>query len=51
MAPRRRTLLAQRPSTDYVKERNDFNVKEVVKRQYGDSCTYLTKMIQQQWKV
>jgi hypothetical protein len=47
MAPRRRTLLAQRPPADYVKERNDFNVKEVVKRQYGDSCTYLAKMMKQ----
>jgi hypothetical protein len=51
MAPRRRALVAQRPPTDYVKERNDFDVKEVVKRQYGDSCTYLTKMIKQQWAM
>lgn len=50
MAPRRRTPLVQRPPADYVKERNNFNVKEVVKRQYGDSCTYLTKMIKQHWE-
>jgi len=40
----------KRSSADYVKERDDFDVSQVVQRKYGDSCTYLIRMIKQQWE-